>query len=195
VNQTAPPTTVLGESCVIRGELSLEFDAIIHGHFEGILRVGGLLQLMPESHVTGTVVAGSVRIAGPCEANVVARHGIAMLPGAILAGSIYTSRLSVVEGAAFDGELHIGEDAMKAAEAMLEQIDEFGRLPQTAAGNSMAFEHEAAPQPHRFPVEAISQSPNSVVSNLIHQRRAKLMNATNVYTRAIDQAAVQQQAG
>src|SRR5688572_21168661 len=147
--------TILGPDCRLSGELTLDSDVTIMGHFSGTLRVGGLLEIAETAHVSGGIVAGEVRLAGTveadilrvsgaldiaasgkvsgtviagslrhggvAEADIVAEHGIELLGGAQLTGQIYTTTLSVVEGAVFQGEVNVGPKAIQAAGALLRQ--------------------------------------------------------------------------
>ena len=111
-NQTK---TVLGPDCRITGQIELDGDAEIHGEFEGEIRIGGMLELTETSKVKGSVVAGALRLGGQAQADIIAEHGMELLASAQLTGKLYTSRLSVVDGATFEGQVVVGPKAMQAA--------------------------------------------------------------------------------
>lgn len=134
--------TVLGPDCRISGEMNLESDAVVLGHFSGTLRVSGMLEIGESGQVTGTIIAGALRLGGRAEADVVAEHGAELLAGCELSGRLYTNRLSVVDGAAFEGEVVVGPKAMAAAEAIMQDA-----APQPARngnGNGNSARHDAA---------------------------------------------------
>lgn len=112
--------TVLGPECRISGEMSLDGDAVVMGQFHGTLRVGGMLEVAESAFVSGTIITGALRLGGRAEADVVAEHGAELLAGCELTGRLYTNRLSVVDGAAFEGEVVVGPKAMAAAEPLLQ---------------------------------------------------------------------------
>lgn len=111
--------TVLGPDCRISGELALDNDAVIMGRFSGTLRVTGLLELTETAEISGTIVAGSLRLAGHAEADVIAEHGVELLPGAQLTGQLFTTTIAVAEGATFEGEVHVGPGAVASASEAL----------------------------------------------------------------------------
>ncbi|MEM9252149.1 MAG: polymer-forming cytoskeletal protein, partial [Planctomycetota bacterium] len=107
--------TVLGPDCRISGELSLDNDAVIMGQFQGTLRVSGVLELADSAEVAGTVIAGTLRLAGHAKADVIAEDGVQLLPGGQLTGQLYTTKLDVVEGATFQGDVCVGPKAIEVA--------------------------------------------------------------------------------
>ncbi len=113
--------TILGPDCRISGELALDNDAVIMGQFKGTLRVSGMLELTDSSQVSGTVIVGTLRLAGHAEADVVAEEAVELLPSAELIGQLYTSRLNVNEGAVFQGDVCVGPKAIQAASEALNQ--------------------------------------------------------------------------
>jgi cytoskeletal protein CcmA (bactofilin family) len=183
--------TVLGADCRITGELSLDNDAVIMGHFNGTLRVSGVLELTDSAKVSGTIIAGALRLAGSVEGDVVAEHGAELLAGAQFNGQLYTTRLSVIEGAVFQGDVCVGPKAMQAAGSLLQQAEQAvgleqdqlhlhteaheatGDLQDDAAWDE-AQEEEAQDQPMAepaAPVRTVSSSLNSI----LERRRAKPM--------------------
>jgi cytoskeletal protein CcmA (bactofilin family) len=202
--------TVLGTDCKLNGELSLDSDAVIMGQFKGtlrvngvleiaetakisggivagsvrlggtvdadILRVGGVLDILDSAKVTGTIITGNLRLAGSAQADVVAEHGIELLAGADLTGQVYTTNLSIVEGATFQGEVHVGPKAIQAAGALLRQaqeadgangaeFEETGALPRAWA------EESDEPQGSNPNIRV----PSNSLSNMLNRRRAKIL--------------------
>ncbi|MFK7790252.1 MAG: polymer-forming cytoskeletal protein, partial [Phycisphaeraceae bacterium] len=122
--------TVLGPDCKISGELTLDNDAVIMGQFTGTLRVTGMLELTESSQINGTIIAGTLRMAGKAEADVVAEHGCELMPGAQLLGQLYTSHLNVIEGAVFQGDVCVGPKAIAAATEALGHQGEYEDEPE-----------------------------------------------------------------
>jgi len=154
--------TVLGEECRITGELLLDDDAVVMGHFTGTLRVTGVLELTESSQVKGTIVAGAVRLGGSAEADVISERGVWLAPTAELYGQVFTRELNVAEGASFRGELSIGVNAIAEAQAMLEQAEAQARTATSAqAGHgdaSATREADAAASDQQNPAGSASKS-------------------------------------
>lgn len=186
--------TVLGADCRITGELSLDNDAVIMGHFNGTLRVSGVLELTDSARVSGTIIAGALRLSGSVEGDVVAEHGVELMAGAQFNGQLYTTRLNVIEGAVFQGDVCVGPKAMQAAGPLLEQAQQAvqadaptqEQAPQAAAAyqqqapvedaqDEADWEEEAQQEPQTAgaPVRTVASS----LSNILERRRAKPMPA------------------
>ena len=78
--------TVLGPDVKIKGQISLENDAVIMGEVSGQIRVGGMLELTESSRVEGLVIAGGLRLGGQAKADIVAEHGMELLALIVAAG-------------------------------------------------------------------------------------------------------------
>jgi cytoskeletal protein CcmA (bactofilin family) len=119
VTEQTSSKTVLGADCRVSGELTLDNDAIIMGEFQGVLRVRGMLEITETARVSGTVIAGTVRLAGVVDAKVVAETGIELMAGAMLSGHLYTPSLAIVAGAVLMGEVNVGPQALDACDNLV----------------------------------------------------------------------------
>lgn len=164
--------TILGPDCRISGELLLDNDAVIMGQFSGTLRVTGMLELTDSAEVSGTIIAGTLRLAGRAEADVVAEDGVELLPGSHLVGQIYTSRLNIVDGAVFQGDVCVGPKATQNAGEILKSAPQ-PRAQQPAM--EQAEEHydeqytEEMEQTEEAAAAPIRTNPSSL--NAVLQRR------------------------
>lgn len=166
--------TVLGPDCKISGELTLDNDAVIMGQFTGTLRVTGMLELTESSQINGTIIAGTLRMGGKAEADVVAEHGCELMPGAQLLGQLYTSHLNVIEGAVFQGDVCVGPKAIQAAgEAFAQQDQIEDDHASTFTSSMMTAEEEAIEDDAHQDVTTNPQSVNAV----LQRRRAKVLQA------------------
>lgn len=111
--------TVLGADCRVTGELTLDNDAVVMGRFDGRLQVTGRLDLTETSHVTGTIIAGELRLSGNVKATIIAKESIELLAGSNVEGRLYSPHLGVAEGAVLVAEVHIGPHAMQTADALI----------------------------------------------------------------------------
>ena len=121
-DKSEPQRSVLGPDCKASGELVIDGDGAIMGQFKGVIRVSGVLDLTDTSSISGTILAGAVRLGGRAEADIVAEHGVELLSGTVSTGRLFTSRLSVVDGASFDGEVVVGANAMQAAKDVVRDL-------------------------------------------------------------------------
>ncbi len=181
VNMSSNNKTVLGPDCKISGELSLDSDAVIMGQFKGTLRISGMLELTDSAKVGGTIIAGMVRTAGTASADIAAEGGVELLPGAKVEGQIYTTQLSVVEGATFQGDVCIGPNAMQAAGAALqtdttvETASSHGRDHDDHESLDLDESHEESP------VKTVSSN----VSSILQRRRTKVLTAPGLQPRTM----------
>ena len=162
--------TVLGPDCKISGELTLDNDAVIMGQFTGTLRVTGMLELTESSQINGTIIAGTLRMGGKAEADVVAEHGCELMPGAQLVGQLYTSHLNVIEGAVFQGDVCVGPKAIAAASEALAQQDEIEEDEQGFTSSMMSQVEETEEE------QEVTTNPGSV-NAVLQRRRAKVLQA------------------
>lgn len=177
--------TVLGPDCRISGELALDNDAVIMGQFKGTLRVTGMLEIADSAEVSGTIIVGTLRLAGRAEADVIAEDGVELLPGSHLLGQLYTSRLNVVEGATFQGDVCVGPKAIEAATEALSLEEQ--AAPQPQAQPQPAARPQAIRQPEPIAEAddaqmtedeqdgAVHTVPGSV-NQILQRRRAKVMS-------------------
>lgn len=181
MNETPKSKTVLGPDCRISGELSLDNDAVIMGEFSGTLRVSGMLELTDSSRVSGTIIVGTLRLAGHAEADVVAEDGVELLPGAQLIGQLFTSRLNVVDGATFQGDVCVGPKAMQAASEAFKL-----NTPQSSPKASQHFHEEPShtsmhsEESHEELEETTMISSNgngsSPINGMLQRRRPKVLS-------------------
>ncbi|MEM6333671.1 MAG: polymer-forming cytoskeletal protein [Planctomycetota bacterium] len=174
--------TVLGPDCRISGELSLDNDAVIMGHFQGTLRVSGTLELADSAEVSGTVIAGTLRLAGKAKADVIAEDGVELLPGAQLEGQLYTSQLNVVEGATFQGDVCVGPKAIEVAIDAL-NLETPEAAPQAAPKAAMpapaAPAFETAEEEVEYDDEPQVQTVPGSVNKILQRRRARVISSRN----------------
>jgi len=169
--------TVLGPDCKISGELTLDNDAVIMGQFTGTLRVTGMLELTESSQISGTIIAGTLRMAGKAEADVVAEQGCELMPGAQLLGQLYTSHLNVIEGAVFQGDVCVGPKAIAAASEAMgyeEQAVEEDEQGYSSPPSMMMSQHEEEPVEEEE--QQVMTNPGSV-NAVLQRRRAKVLQA------------------
>jgi cytoskeletal protein CcmA (bactofilin family) len=105
---TSPHHTLLGQTVVLRGELSANEDLLIEGQFEGTvsledhcLTVGANGQVKAEIHARQVVVLGTV------SGNVVAGEKVEIRRSGRVVGDLKASAVAIEEGAYFKGSIDI----------------------------------------------------------------------------------------
>ena len=109
---STPPTsqhqTVLGQTVVLKGELSANEDLLIEGQFEGTISLEDhCLTVGADGHVKAEIRARQVVILGAVEGNVVAREKIAIRRSGHVVGDIKAGAVAIEEGAYFKGSIDI----------------------------------------------------------------------------------------
>lgn len=110
--------TYFGKNLKITGNVSGDGDLIILGAFEGEFNLKGKLQVAEPANITGTVKANDVTVKGSVQGNITAAQKVHLDPTARVKGQINSPKLSVMDGACFDGEIKMSvQEAYKPASA------------------------------------------------------------------------------
>ena len=102
-------TTIFGKNLNITGNVSGEGNMIIMGSFEGEFNLKGQLKVSQGAKVKGDFNATSIAINGSVEGNLTAAEKIHMDNTAKINGRIVTPKVSILDGAVFDGEMQMGK--------------------------------------------------------------------------------------
>src|SRR5215472_5938875 len=94
-----PETSHIGESIVIKGEISGSGNVHVAGEVEGRVELlDGSLTVEPGGHVHGDVEARSIVVHGRVEGDLFGSKSVDLKGSAVFAGDIHTSRLDMEEG-------------------------------------------------------------------------------------------------
>jgi cytoskeletal protein CcmA (bactofilin family) len=105
--------SLIGESVVIKGELSCSEDLYIGGQVEGAIELkGNRLTVGPNGRVKGNVNARAAVVQGKLEGNIDASDRVDLKQSAVVVGDIATQRISIDEDA-FKGSVNIQKEAPK----------------------------------------------------------------------------------
>jgi cytoskeletal protein CcmA (bactofilin family) len=107
-------TTFFGKKLKIFGNISGEGNMIILGSFEGEFNLKGQLKVAQGAKVKGNFNATSIAINGNVEGNLTAAEKIHMDNTARINGRIVTPKVSILDGAVFDGEMQMGKKSAQA---------------------------------------------------------------------------------
>ena len=110
-------TTYFGKNLQIKGNVSGEGSLIILGSFEGEFELKGRLKIAQGARIKGNIKATDVYVNGEIDGAITASEKVHLDTTARIKGGIVTPRLSVLEGAKFDGDLQMGHQAVRTSQA------------------------------------------------------------------------------
>ena len=99
--------TLLDRSLRVNGNISGNDAVALMGNFEGICDLRGGLEIGASAMVQGDIKAATISISGQVNGDVEATERLQLTSTARIKGHIHTTKLSVSEGAVFDGELQM----------------------------------------------------------------------------------------
>ncbi len=102
-------TTLFGKNLKITGNISGEGNMIILGSFEGEFNLKGQLKVGQGARVKGNFNATSIAVNGNVEGTLTVTEKIHMDNTARITGRIVTPKVSILDGAVFDGEMQMGK--------------------------------------------------------------------------------------
>ena len=113
---TTADTTYFGKNLQIKGNVTGEGSLIIVGSFEGEFELKGRLQVAQGARIKGDIKATDVYVNGEIDGTITASEKVHLDNTARIKGGIATPRLSVLEGARFDGQLQMGTQATRISQ-------------------------------------------------------------------------------
>jgi cytoskeletal protein CcmA (bactofilin family) len=111
---TSKETTYLGKNLKISGNVSGEGSLIILGTFEGEFNLKGQLKVAQGAVIKGNIKATGVSVNGQVDGTIVASERILLDTTASMKGRLETPKISIQDGAVFDGELQMSKKAEQA---------------------------------------------------------------------------------
>ena len=106
------PTT-LGPDATFKGELAFDKGLRLQGKFEGKITSGGRLLVAKEARMQADVDAATVIVEGDVKGNLTCAERIELKSSARYEGDLRASKLTVDEGAVFQGQVTVGPEAVK----------------------------------------------------------------------------------
>jgi excisionase family DNA binding protein len=121
----------------------------INGRFEGRLDFKGTLTIGKNAEVKAEIKGDNIIVAGKLKGDIKASERVVVLSSAVLEGNISTPRLSIEEGAIFEGNSQMVAKTLNAEElahylevdtsSILEWANS-GKIPAYKEGNECRFE-------------------------------------------------------
>ena len=97
--------TYFGKNMKITGNVSGTGDLIMLGALEGEFDLKGKIQIAEPAEITGAIKADDVTVKGSIKGTITAAGRVNLEPTARVEGQINSPRISVLDGARFDGEV------------------------------------------------------------------------------------------
>jgi len=96
----------IGQSVVIKGELSAKEDLAIEGQVEGKIELDDhVLTIGPHGRIEAEVLAKVVNVMGKVNGNITATETINICETATVDGTLVAPRVGITEGASFRGQI------------------------------------------------------------------------------------------
>lgn len=100
-------TAFFGNKLAVKGRVSGNGNLIIMGTLTGEFDLNGELVIAPSAVVNAEIKAHTLTVSGNVTGNLTAREKISLEKSAVVNGRLTTQRLSMAEGAAFNGEIEM----------------------------------------------------------------------------------------
>ena len=111
---TSKDTTYLGKNLKISGNVSGAGNLIILGTFDGDFELKGQLKVAQGAVIKGSIKATGASINGKVDGTIEASERILLDTTASMKGRLVTPKISIQDGAVFDGELQMSKKAEPA---------------------------------------------------------------------------------
>jgi cytoskeletal protein CcmA (bactofilin family) len=99
--------TYFGKNLKVTGNVYGSGDLIILGSLDGEFDLKGKLQVAETANITGTVKAGDITVKGNIQGTITAAERVHFDPTARVQGQINSPKISMMEGARFDGDINM----------------------------------------------------------------------------------------
>jgi len=107
-----PQASVVGESMVIIGQLDAAEDLVIAGRLEGsIMHTANRLVIRATGVVKADIATNNLIIEGRVEGDIHGRQSVVLSETAVVTGNIETTRLTITDGAQFNGKVTMDTSA------------------------------------------------------------------------------------
>lgn len=105
----------VGEGSVFKGEINTKGTLRIDGTIDGNIAADWVI-IGGKSHVKGDITARGIIVGGKVTGNLKAKEIVEIKNKGQVFGEIFTSKLTIVEGAVFDGRSSMHKDESKVIE-------------------------------------------------------------------------------
>jgi cytoskeletal protein CcmA (bactofilin family) len=109
-------TSYFGKNLMIKGRVSGNGNVIILGGLDGEFDLRGRVKVAQSAKIKGEVKADVISVNGSVQGILNAKERIHLDQTARIEGQITTPRLSISEGASFDGEIRMSDRSLKSSQ-------------------------------------------------------------------------------
>src|SRR5262245_57018586 len=102
------PATEIGAGSTITGSVDADEDLVVHGRVDGTIRLTKTLLVESDGVVVAEVKVRECRVSGTAVGSVVASDVVRIAAGGRMVGDIRTPRLVLAAGAAYRGNVDMG---------------------------------------------------------------------------------------
>ena len=106
---TSKETTYLGKNLKINGNVTGEGSLIVLGTFDGEFDLKGQVKVAQGAVINGNIKATGVSVNGKVDGTILAGEKILLDTAALIKGRLVTPKISIQDGAVFDGELQMSK--------------------------------------------------------------------------------------
>lgn len=110
-------TTYFGKNLQIKGRVSGNGNLIILGTLDGEFNLKGRLKIAQPAKIKGEIKADAISVNGNVKGSLIGNERVHLEQTARIEGRIHTPKLSIDEGAFFDGEINMSGIATKPEKA------------------------------------------------------------------------------
>ena len=110
-------TTYIGKNMKIKGRVSGNGNIIILGGLDGEFSLKGQIKIAQPANIKGEVKADVISVNGSVQGRLNAQQRMHLDQTARIEGQIITPRISIAEGAFFNGEIKMGGRSPKASKS------------------------------------------------------------------------------
>ena len=113
-------TSYFGKDLTIKGSVSGNGNVIILGKLDGKFNLRGRVKIAQPAKIKGEVRADVISVNGVVQGSLIAKERLHLDQTARIEGQMATPRLSISEGASFDGEVKMSDSSPKPSMAPAE---------------------------------------------------------------------------
>lgn len=161
------PSSVIDQYSSFDGTYNSSRDLRVEGQVKGTIVCKGALHVAQGATVKATVEAESISVAGELDGEITCRGRLELLPSGRMKGQIATQSLVIHEGATYEGEMMMGNNALRRRRpASPDRVD-----AAAASTEPIATEEPAVPSETVIPdVASIEPETPSVRANSFIRR-------------------------
>jgi len=113
-------TSYFGKDLTIKGSVSGNGNVIILGNLDGKFNLRGRVKIAQPAKIKGEVRADVISVNGVVQGSLIAKERLHLDQTARIEGQMATPRLSISEGASFDGEVKMSDSSPRPSMAPAE---------------------------------------------------------------------------